>query len=85
MNFSSFGLKHDIIRAIDQLGFERATRIQEKAILRMLTSDTDVVARGLDVDAITHVINYNLPDEPDRYTHHAIKVAKNISMLIFAP
>ena len=43
MNFSSFGLKHEIIRAIDQLGFEHATQIQEKAIPRMLTGDTDVI------------------------------------------
>jgi ATP-dependent RNA helicase DeaD len=43
MNFSSFGLKHEIIRAIDQLGFEHATQIQVKAIPRMLTGDTDVI------------------------------------------
>ncbi|MDH3957195.1 MAG: DEAD/DEAH box helicase, partial [Desulfobacteraceae bacterium] len=43
MNFSSFGLKHEIIRAIDQLGFEHATQIQEKAIPRMLTGDTDII------------------------------------------
>ena len=43
MNFSSFGLKHEIIRAIDQLGFEHATQIQVKAIPRMLTGDTDII------------------------------------------
>jgi ATP-dependent RNA helicase DeaD len=43
MKFSSFGLKHEIIRAIDQLGFEHATQIQEKAIPRMLTGDTDII------------------------------------------
>ncbi|MBW2193569.1 MAG: DEAD/DEAH box helicase, partial [Deltaproteobacteria bacterium] len=43
MNLSSFGLKQEIIRAIDQLGFEQATQIQEKAIPRMLTGDTDVI------------------------------------------
>ena len=30
---------------------------------------TDVAARGLDVDAITHVINYDLPMEPEAYVH----------------
>jgi superfamily II DNA/RNA helicase len=30
---------------------------------------TDVAARGLDVDDITHVINFDPPDEPDVYTH----------------
>ena len=30
---------------------------------------TDVAARGLDVDGITHVINYDLPMEPEAYVH----------------
>ncbi len=30
---------------------------------------TDVAARGLDVDAITHVINFDLPNEPEAYVH----------------
>jgi ATP-dependent RNA helicase RhlE len=30
---------------------------------------TDVAARGLDIPAITHVINYDLPDSPDDYVH----------------
>jgi ATP-dependent RNA helicase RhlE len=30
---------------------------------------TDVAARGLDVDGITHVFNYDLPNEPDAYVH----------------
>lgn len=32
---------------------------------------TDVAARGLDVDNLTHVINYNLPDELEVYTHRS--------------
>lgn len=32
---------------------------------------TDVAARGLDVTDLTHVINYNLPDEPAAYTHRS--------------
>jgi len=36
--------------------------------LQMLVA-TDVAARGIDVSDITHVINYNLPDEPEIYTH----------------
>jgi ATP-dependent RNA helicase DeaD len=43
MKFSSFELKHEIIRAIDQLGFEHATQIQEKAIPRMLAGNTDII------------------------------------------
>lgn len=32
---------------------------------------TDVAARGLDVDDLTHVINYGLPDDPAVYTHRS--------------
>jgi len=32
---------------------------------------TDVAARGLDVKDITHIINYNLPDESDTYVHRS--------------
>ena len=32
---------------------------------------TDVAARGLDVDDVTHVINYGLPDEAESYTHRS--------------
>ncbi len=32
---------------------------------------TDVAARGLDVNDLTHVINYNLPDELEVYTHRS--------------
>ena len=30
---------------------------------------TDVAARGLDVDGITHVVNFDVPDSPDTYVH----------------
>jgi ATP-dependent RNA helicase DeaD len=32
---------------------------------------TDVAARGLDVNDLTHVINYNLPDDPEIYIHRS--------------
>ena len=32
---------------------------------------TDVAARGLDVDDLTHIINYGLPDETELYTHRS--------------
>ena len=32
---------------------------------------TDVAARGLDVDDLTHIINYNLPDDTEVYTHRS--------------
>lgn len=30
---------------------------------------TDIAARGIDVDDVTHVINYDLPNEPESYVH----------------
>jgi ATP-dependent RNA helicase DeaD len=38
--------------------------------LQMLVA-TDVAARGLDVTDLTHVINYNLPDDPEVYIHRS--------------
>ncbi|MEZ4527598.1 MAG: DEAD/DEAH box helicase [Desulfobacterales bacterium] len=37
---------------------------------------TDVAARGLDVDDITHVIHYKLPDEMEVYTHRSGRTAR---------
>ena len=44
-------------------------RFREKS-LRLLVA-TDVAARGIDVNNLTHVINYNLPDEVEQYTHRS--------------
>jgi len=37
---------------------------------------TDVAARGIDVNNVTHVINYQLPDEPEMYTHRSGRTAR---------
>ncbi len=37
---------------------------------------TDVAARGIDVNDITHVIHYNLPDEPESYLHRSGRTAR---------
>lgn len=37
---------------------------------------TDIAARGLDVDGISHVINYDLPDSPDDYVHRIGRTAR---------
>ncbi len=39
-------------------------------VLRLLVA-TDVAARGVDVSELSHVINYNLPDDPASYTHRS--------------
>ncbi|MEN8788836.1 MAG: DEAD/DEAH box helicase [Flavobacteriaceae bacterium] len=47
---------------------------------------TDVAARGIDVDDITHVINYQLPDEIETYTHRSGRTGRagksGVSMVI---
>jgi len=37
---------------------------------------TDIAARGLDVDGITHVVNYELPEEPETYVHRIGRTAR---------
>jgi ATP-dependent RNA helicase DeaD len=37
---------------------------------------TDVAARGLDVNNLTHIINYGLPDETELYTHRSGRTAR---------
>ena len=53
--------------------------------IQMLVA-TDVAARGIDVDDITHVINYQLPDEIEIYTHRSGRTGRagktGISMVI---
>ena len=47
---------------------ERALERFDSGKVKTLVA-TDVAARGLDVDDITHVINFDPPEEPDVYTH----------------
>jgi ATP-dependent RNA helicase RhlE len=37
---------------------------------------TDLAARGIDVDGVTHVINYELPNEPESYVHRIGRTAR---------
>ena len=37
---------------------------------------TDVAARGLDVDDLTHIINFHLPDDPENYIHRSGRTAR---------
>ena len=37
---------------------------------------TDIASRGIDVDGITHVINYELPNEPESYVHRIGRTAR---------
>ena len=68
--------KHDTGRLQRRLAARRtepgAARLRDAEVPRQkhpLLVATDVAARGLDVDDLTHVINYGLPDEVESYTH----------------
>lgn len=43
--------------------------------LTMLVA-TDVAARGIDVNNLTHVVHYHLPDDPEYYTHRSGRTAR---------
>ncbi|HLW30772.1 MAG TPA: DEAD/DEAH box helicase [Aequorivita sp.] len=55
--------------------------------IQMLVA-TDVASRGIDVDDITHVINYQLPDEIETYTHRSGRTGragkKGVSLVIIS-
>ena len=37
---------------------------------------TDIAARGIDIDAVSHVINYDLPYVPESYVHRIGRTAR---------
>jgi ATP-dependent RNA helicase RhlE len=47
---------------------ERALKAFREGEIRVLVA-TDIAARGIDVEHVSHVINYNLPENPKNYVH----------------
>jgi ATP-dependent RNA helicase DeaD len=60
---------------LSQAQRDRVMERFRKKDLQILVA-TDVAARGLDIDNITHVINYNLPDDIENYTHRSGRTAR---------
>ncbi len=62
-------------------------RFREKSLQLLIA--TDVAARGIDVQGITHVINYELPDDTEVYTHRSGRTGRagksGISISIVTP
>jgi len=62
-------------------------RFREKSLQLLIA--TDVAARGIDVQGITHVINYELPDDTEVYTHRSGRTGRagrsGVSMSIVTP
>ncbi|PXY34077.1 DEAD/DEAH box helicase [Prauserella flavalba] len=57
---------------------QQRDRVVER--LRSATADlvvaTDVAARGLDIEQLTHVVNYNVPSAPEAYVHRIGRVGR---------
>ncbi|MET0136220.1 MAG: DEAD/DEAH box helicase [Kibdelosporangium sp.] len=60
------------------MGQEQRDRVMSR--LRSGTADlliaTDVAARGLDIEQLTHVVNYNVPSAPEAYVHRVGRVGR---------
>jgi ATP-dependent RNA helicase RhlE len=54
---------------------ERTLRSFRGGQLRVLVA-TDIAARGLDIPGVSHVFNYDLPDEPESYVHRIGRTAR---------
>ena len=67
---------------------QRALNAFRNGQVRVLVA-TDIVARGIDVPGVTHIINYDLPDEPEAYVHRIGRTARNgadgIAITLCAP
>jgi ATP-dependent RNA helicase RhlE len=78
-----------VVRSLDQAGIsaaaihgnksqpqrERALAAFRSGACRVLVA-TDIAARGIDVEAVTHVINFELPNVPESYVHRIGRTAR---------
>ncbi|WP_102830444.1 DEAD/DEAH box helicase [Bartonella bovis] len=55
---------------------QRALKAFREGSVRILVA-TDIAARGIDVPGVSHVINYDLPDEADNYVHRIGRTGRN--------
>ncbi len=78
-----------VSRQLEQLGISSAAihgnksqNARQKALNDFRAGDTralvatDVAARGIDVDGVTHVINFEIPNEPESYVHRIGRTAR---------
>ncbi len=75
-HLSAQGLAADAIHGNrSQSQRERALGAFRRGHVPVLVA-TDIAARGIDVDNVTHVINYDLPDVPESYVHRIGRTAR---------
>ena len=66
----------------DALHGNKSQAARQKALTRFKQNKcralvaTDIAARGIDIDGVTHVINYELPNEPESYIHRIGRTAR---------
>ena len=66
----------------DALHGNKSQNARQKALERFRSGHarvlvaTDIAARGIDVDGVTHVINFELPNEPESYVHRIGRTAR---------
>ena len=76
VQLTRMGIKADAIHGNKTQGARQdALRAFHKGRTRVLVA-TDIVARGIDVEGITHVINYELPNDPESYVHRIGRTAR---------
>ena len=70
------GIRADAIHSNKSQGQrQRALAAFEKGKVNVLVA-TDIVSRGIDVEGITHVINYELPEDAENYVHRIGRTAR---------
>jgi len=73
---AKFGIKSAAIHGNkSQSAREKALDDFKSGAIKVLVA-TDIAARGIDVDGISHVINYDLPMEPESYVHRIGRTAR---------
>ncbi|MCF8479112.1 MAG: DEAD/DEAH box helicase [Rhodospirillum sp.] len=71
-----FGVGVDVIHGNKSQGArQRALNDFKSGRVRALVA-TDIAARGIDVDGVSHVINFDLPNEPESYVHRIGRTAR---------
>lgn len=73
---TKFGIPADSIHSNkSQNARQRALNAFDRGQVKVLVA-TDIMARGIDVDGITHVINFEMPNEAENYVHRIGRTAR---------
>lgn len=73
---SARGISADSIHSNKSQGArQRALEAFDRGKVQVLVA-TDIVARGIDVEGISHVVNYDLPNTPESYVHRIGRTAR---------